>query len=85
MNDGKFSLMQRLQQADFALYETVLYLDGHPTDKKALAYYDKVRNEAKSLREKYEESYGPLTVYGNRDSTDWHHIDRPWPWEKGAY
>lgn len=85
MRNDKYSLMRALQEADFALYETVLYLDGHPTNKKALEYYGKIRDEAKALRESYEKSYGPLTVYGNNDANDWHHIDRPWPWEKGAY
>ena len=78
------ALMNKIQAADFALYETVLYLDGHPTNRRALAYYKKQRDAAMSLRAEYEMKYGPLTIYANSDDNDFHLIDRPWPWEKEA-
>ena len=36
------------------------------------------------LRQEFESKYGPLTVCENHDPTDWHWIDRPWPWEREA-
>ncbi len=83
MND-KNKLMKKIYQYDFALYETVLYLDTHPTNKKALNYYSKVKDEATKLRCEYTSKYGPLTVNDNNDPNDWHWIDKPWPWEKEA-
>ena len=77
-------LLRRIQEEDFTVYETVLYLDGHPRNKKALAFYDEHRKMAKALRAEYENKYGPLTIYENKDSEYWHWIDRPWPWEREA-
>ena len=77
-------LLRRIQAEDFATLETVLYLDGHPTNKKALAFYDKHRAIANGLRDEYEGKFGPLTIYGNNDMNDWHRIDKPWPWESEA-
>lgn len=83
MNE-RIRLLRRLQAEDFATLEAVLYLDGHPTNKKALAFYDKHRAIAKGLRDEYEGKYGPITIYGNNDNNDWHWIDKPWPWEREA-
>ena len=83
MNDRE-RLLRRIQEEDFVVYETVLYLDGHPRNKIALAFYDKHRAIAKGLRDEYEGKYGPITIYANNDMNDWHWIDRPWPWEKEA-
>ena len=43
-------LLRRIQAEDFAVYETVLYLDGHPKNRQALAYYQKHRDAAVALR-----------------------------------
>ncbi len=77
-------LLRRIQAEDFALYETVLFLDGHPQNRKALAYYHKHRDIAKTLREEFENKFGPLNIYGNRGDGDWHWVEKPWPWEKEA-
>lgn len=77
-------LLRRIQAVDFALYETVLYLDGHPKNKKALAFYCKHRDMAKALREEFETKYGPLGITGNQSDCSWHWVDQPWPWEKEA-
>ncbi len=80
----KNRLLRRIQAEDFALYETVLYLDGHPHNKRALAYYNKHRDIVKALRAEYENNYGPLNIYGNTGDCDWHWVEKPWPWEKEA-
>ena len=36
--DNKQNIKDRLKAADFALWETVLYLDAYPNDKIALAF-----------------------------------------------
>lgn len=83
MNDRE-RLLRRIQEEDFVVYETALYLDGHPRNQKALAFYDKHRAIAKGLRDEYEGRFGPITICANRDMNDWHWIDRPWPWEREA-
>ncbi len=84
MTTEKDRLLRRIQAEDFVLYETVLYLDGHPKNRKALAYYEKHRDMAKALREEYECKYGPLTIKGNQNTDEWQWVCRPWPWEKEA-
>ena len=83
MNE-KEMLLKKIQAEDFAVYETVLFLDGHPHDKTALAFYNTHRDAAEKLKREYAEKFGPLTIYENHDSGCWHWIDKPWPWEKEA-
>ncbi len=80
--DARSALLKEIQAEDFALYETALYLNGHPTCKTALDYYCQHQKIAKALREEYESLYGPLTIYGNVSGSCWHWVDSPWPWEK---
>ena len=36
----RYRLMKTIQALAFSTHETALYLDGHPTDTRALAYYN---------------------------------------------
>ena len=78
------TLLKKIQSEDFAVYETVLFLDGHPHDEAALAFYHTHRDEAEKLKREYEQKYGPLTIYGNHDSKHWQWVEKPWPWEREA-
>ena len=73
-------LERQIQVYSFAVYEAVLYLDGHPCDKKAIEYYNKYNSRLCELREQYEKRYGPLTINGNHDSK-WKWTESAWPWE----
>lgn len=84
MTNEKDHLLRRIQAEDFVLYETVLFLDGHPKHRKALAHYHKHLALAKKLREEYEHRFGPLTVMGGKNENEWQWVCRPWPWEKEA-
>lgn len=75
-------LLRRIRADDFALYEAVLYLDGHPRNKKALEYYRQLRDELAQLKAEYTRKYGPLTIYDNDNGDSWQWIDGPWPWER---
>jgi spore coat protein JB len=77
-------LLKRIQALDFALYEVILYLDAYPTDKRALAYYQKCKRMAEELKAEYQCKHGPLTAFTNNDPNKWQWIDGPWPWEKEA-
>ena len=76
-------LMDRLRAVDFALNETVLYLDAYPTCDEAMSFYKQLMTERKQLVEAYETQCGPLTMYGNVAST-WDWTEGPWPWEAEA-
>ena len=73
-------LFNQIQIYAFAVHETVLYLDGHPYDKKALEFYANYNCKLKELKTSYENMYGPLTAFGNSHET-WQWCECPWPWE----
>ncbi len=76
--------MNKLRALDFALQETVLFLDAYPENKQALRYYHQLLSNRKELMEELEQSGHPLTMYGNRSQTSWDWINDPWPWEPDA-
>ncbi|MBR7033341.1 MAG: spore coat protein CotJB [Clostridia bacterium] len=80
MNEQK-KLFKMIRAYSFAVYETVLYLDGHPDDKRALAYYARYSEKLKDATNRYEKRYGPLTVYGAGGADKWTWTATPWPWE----
>ena len=87
MNGGmqtmtKETLMQKLTDVDFVIHETVLYLDGHPNNKKAMEFYRRAVAERNELHAQYASQYGPVTANCvKQDSWTW--IDDPWPWQNG--
>ncbi|MCC8139575.1 MAG: spore coat protein CotJB [Lachnospiraceae bacterium] len=86
--NSKPSRKQMLDWVDmvsFAVVESNLYLDTHPEDPAALAYFE----ENKMLREQalkdYAALYGPLNIdcaTGMDGKWDW--VEQPWPWEGGV-
>lgn len=80
MNEQK-KLMRMIQNYSFAVTEAVLYLDTHPHCQKALRFYDKYCRMYKEAVSKYEQSFGPLTMYGNECGDHWGWVEEPWPWE----
>ncbi len=73
--------LQNVRMHDFALFETALYLDAHPEDPAALAYYQKMRAALAKVQAAYETTYGPLTHAGVNSQTEWTWVNDPWPWE----
>lgn len=79
---NRTDLLYRVQAADFAAYDLLLYLDTHPCCQTALSlYHEKVR-EAKALREEYEEKYGPITAASSSSKIPWQWIQNPHVWER---
>lgn len=78
---GGEALLQKLRQVDFAIYDTVLYLDAYPNCRKALSHYHSLVEMKIKLMAEYQAMHGPVTCFGNesRDSWDW--TETPWPWE----
>jgi hypothetical protein len=76
--------MKQLQALDFAIQETVLYLDAYPDCSQALEYYHSLIEQRKTVLEAYETACGPTCTVGNRSRTSWDWIRGPWPWEPDA-
>ena len=72
-----------LQALEFVVLELGIYLDTHPEDEEARAYFEEksaLRNEA---LDEYAHCYGPLTIDTANDtcSRSWEWVNQPWPWE----
>lgn len=79
-------LLHRINVVSFALIEAQLFLDTHPENQEALAYfykYSRLRNQA---LDEYAQYYGPLTIDTTKESCAdrWNWINEPWPWQEGG-
>lgn len=75
------NMMRRLQVQSFAIDDIKLYLDTHPDDKKALAYYNKYCHLQEQTMAQYVERFGPINVMQVESDDRWTWVDTPWPWE----
>ena len=76
--------LKKLRALDFAIQETVLYLDAYPENRQALEYYHQLLAERKRTMDAYEAKCGPLNMYGNVSHNSWEWVKGPWPWEPEA-
>ena len=74
-------LLFNILKYNFALIELQLYLDTNPKDNNMVNLYSRYLNEKKRLVDEYEKNYGPLTMDGVNNVSDWTWIKSPWPWE----
>lgn len=80
---NKYQLKKKIYELDFAIHELVLYLDSHPTSKKALELLEEYKKKRQEMIKVYEEKYGAF-VMTPRDvvkSDCWNWLEGPWPWE----
>lgn len=76
----KALLMRQLEQAGFAVDDVSLFLDTHPDNQEALAYYREVSNLRANALNAYEQQYGPLfSEHVTAGQWDW--VTETWPWE----
>ena len=83
---NRHMLMNRINQASFAVDEVRLYLDTHPCDSEALAYFhEMIRKRTQAMKE-YAAAYGPLTVDTAASSCAdrWNWVNEPWPCTGGG-
>lgn len=85
MNSGipAAKLLQRVNIYGFAVDEAVLYLDTHPDDCEARAFYQRMRDAYEEARREYVEGVGPLSADDVDVSSCWIWMKGPWPWEGG--
>lgn len=79
-------LMKIINEVSFAVNDMALYLNTHPEDEEALAFFrEKVMLRKEALKE-YASQYGPLTIDTADDdsSRQWNWVMQPWPWEGGC-
>ena len=65
----------------FVLVETLLYLDTHPQDAKALVYYSEMKCKYEQARKRYNELIGPLQFTDCTNENYWSWVATPMPWE----
>ena len=75
-------LIDKINQYSFAMNEANLFLDTHPFDTEALAYFQKHRELRVAAVKEYAKYYAPLAIdYAVSDKTPWSWVNEPWPWE----
>ena len=78
-------MLQQVNQAGFAAVEANLFLDTHPCDAQALAYYNQMADAYENAKRNFEAQFGPLTASASRKTAYWSWADDPWPWEGGNF
>ncbi|PWL97207.1 MAG: spore coat protein CotJB [Selenomonadales bacterium] len=75
------AMLRKVQAASFVLDDLKLYLDTHPTDKKALSAFAKYQDEYERALAEFSAKYGALTADSTKITNRWSWVDKPWPWE----
>ncbi|MGI6070867.1 MAG: spore coat protein CotJB [Blautia sp.] len=81
------TLLQYIDEVSFAVYDVHLYLDTHPNDENAMAFFQTNIAARREAIAEYARLYGPLTIDTADDtqSSSWAWVEQPFPWEeKGA-
>ena len=81
--DDRITLLRRIQEMEFTGVELNLYLNTHPEDTQALQNFCRTANELATLKQQYEQVYGPLLGFGfgKNPGNNWVWALTPWPWE----
>ena len=75
-------MLHELQAIDFVLVELNLYLDTHPQDAQALEQFNTYAQHRQTLRNQFEQEFGPLMHFGHSYSAyPWQWMETPWPWQ----
>ncbi len=80
-NKDKKGIARCVYEVGFVLVETMLYLDTHPNDREALAYFARMKEQYKMCLCKYNEICGPLQFTDVDDENYWTWASMPMPWE----
>lgn len=79
--ETRSTMLKKVMEADFAVYDLGLYLDTHPEDSRAMEMYTDLVRRAGEAKRAYEAAYGPLTPEAAAGQKEWTWIRSPWPWE----
>ena len=78
---SRAELLRKLSEAQFAAWETHLFLDTHPDDAAAMKNMATYQKVACQLMEEFEKTYGPLTARDLYGDTRFEWLNSPWPWD----
>ena len=79
----QMKLFQWINMVSFAVNDIILYLDTHPTDQEAIAYFNHFREARMEALKEYENCYGPLTIDTAKPDCKWLWATQAMPWEGG--
>lgn len=74
--EGKRQLLHKIRVCVFATTEAQLFMDTHPDDKAAIAFYKHHKESLDALLKEWENCSGEVF-----DGSRWAMIDTPWPWQ----
>ncbi len=79
-------MLEKLMELDFISLDLGLYLNTHPRNKEAIAAYNEAIVAANTLRQRFEEMYGPLCSFRSYCDSErnWEWKNNPWPWQASA-
>ena len=84
MND-RDALLRRISAAQFAAWETHLFLDTHPDNQQAVNDYNQLFQQYWEAKAAFEMQYGPMNNFGHCPASyPWSWINDPWPWDRGG-
>ena len=80
----KQKLLSMIRKYDFVLYELQLYLDTHPSDQKAMEYFNHYARIKTQMEREFARDHYPLRKDLAESSRDWRWGSAPLPWEGGC-
>ena len=84
-NLSRQELLRGIQMAAFAVKEAQLFLDTHPTNREAIAYFNRYNEKKRELTEEFTRRFGPLCLSNYQVPAEtWDWVKGPWPWELEA-
>ena len=79
---SKDQLLRLIATTGFACVDACLYLDTHPEDSEAIAYFREMNLKYQEALHEYSQKYSPLNLSHVHHPTDyWKWVDQPWPWQ----
>lgn len=83
MNQNQ-DFLHEVNKAGFVLDDMVLYLDTHPDDQEALAYFQTAKANYEQAVANYTDQVGPLFINDACGNSHFSWITEKWPWEGGC-
>lgn len=84
-NMNRSQLLNWINEVSFAVTEITLYLDTHPNDDEAFAFFNHYNEERRKAVSRYSADYAPLSLdTAPADEDYWRWAGEPWPWEGGS-
>lgn len=78
-------MLDWINVVSFAVDDVKLFLDSHPENQEALAYFAEMKEQRVRALDEYAKCFGPLTVdTACTPAERWMWIDEPWPWQEGG-